>query len=143
MKTEYDRYKETWGLNIYCNHSAGAAQHFSEYESKKYTQDVIMSLAAKKSSKLQLVHIFFDSTTFDRVERDCSVSILIFFFPHLMTMVAHGLIGGTVGLFTGFSMLSGIEMIYFAVKFLLSKMKCCRCNCKKGKDSLAKNLRKT
>ena len=144
MKTEYDRYKETWGLNIYCNHSAGAVQHFSEYESKNYTQDIIMSLAAKKSPELQLVHIFFDSTTFDRVERDCSVSILIFFFPHLVTMVAQlGPIGGTVGLFTGFSMLSGIEMIYFAVKFLLSKMKCCRCNCKKGKDPLAKNLRKT
>ena len=146
MKTEYDRYKETWGLNIYCNHSAGAVQHFSEYESKNYTQDVIMSLAAKKSPELQLVHIFFDSTTFDRVERDGSVSNLIFivFFPHLVTMAAQlGLIGGTVGLFTGFSILSGIEMIYFAVKFLLSKMKCCRCNCKKGKDSLAKNLRKT
>ena len=30
MKTEYERYKETWGLNIYYNHSAGAAQNFSE-----------------------------------------------------------------------------------------------------------------
>ena len=76
IKTEYDRYKETWGLNIYCNHSAGAAQHFNEYESKNYTQDIIMSLAAKKSPELQLVHIFFDSSTFDRVERDVKVMAL-------------------------------------------------------------------
>ena len=35
-----------------------------------------MVLAAKKSSKLQLVHIFFDSSTFDRVERDVKVMAL-------------------------------------------------------------------
>ena len=35
MKKEYERYKEIWGLNIYFNHSAGAAQNFSEYDSKK------------------------------------------------------------------------------------------------------------
>ena len=76
MKAEYERYKETWGLNIYYNHSAGAAQNFSEYKSKNYTQHIIMSLAAKKSSELQLVHIFFDSSTFDRVERDVKVMAL-------------------------------------------------------------------
>ena len=76
MKTEYERYKETWGLNIYYNHSAGAAQNFSEYKSKNYTQHIIMFLAAKKSSELQVVHIFFDSSTCDRVERDVKVMAL-------------------------------------------------------------------
>ena len=31
-----------------------------------------------------------------------------------------GLIGGTMGLLTGFSLLSGVEIIYFVVRFFLS-----------------------
>ena len=31
-----------------------------------------------------------------------------------------GLIGGTMGLLTGFSLLSGIEILYYVIKFLLS-----------------------
>ena len=33
---------------------------------------------------------------------------------------ALGLIGGTMGLFTGFSILSGIEILYFVAKFFFS-----------------------
>ena len=33
---------------------------------------------------------------------------------------ALGLIGGTMGLLTGFSILSGIEIIYYALKFFFS-----------------------
>ena len=40
-----------------------------------------------------------------------------------VTLVAQlGLIGGTMGLFTGFSILSGIEIVYFSAKFFLRKM---------------------
>ena len=31
-----------------------------------------------------------------------------------------GLIGGTMGLLTGFSILSGVEIIYFLIKLILS-----------------------
>ena len=31
-----------------------------------------------------------------------------------------GLIGGTMGLLTGFSLLSGIEILYYVVRFVLS-----------------------
>ena len=45
-----------------------------------------------------------------------------------VTLIAQlGLIGGTMGLFTGFSILSGIEIVYFASKFLFRrKLKCCK-----------------
>ena len=33
-----------------------------------------------------------------------------------------GLIGGTMGLLTGFSILSGVEIVYYAAKFLLSSV---------------------
>ena len=36
---------------------------------------------------------------------------------------AVGLIGGTMGLFTGFSVLSGIETIFFVAKFILSSLR--------------------
>ena len=31
MKTEYERYKDIWGLNIRYSHSAGAVQNYSEF----------------------------------------------------------------------------------------------------------------
>ena len=38
-----------------------------------------------------------------------------------MTLEAQlGLIGGTMGLLTGFSILSGVEIVYYAVKFFAS-----------------------
>ena len=41
-----------------------------------------------------------------------------------VTLVAQlGVIGGTMGLFTGFSILSGIEIVYFAAKFVFRKIR--------------------
>ena len=38
-----------------------------------------------------------------------------------MTIEAQlGLIGGTMGLLTGFSILSGVEIVYFLLRFLLN-----------------------
>ena len=58
---------------------------------------------------LQLVQIFFDTASFDEIERDKEIK--------LTNQIS--LIGGTMGLFTGFSIISGIELIYFATKFFL------------------------
>ena len=60
-------------------------------------------------STLQLVQIFFDTASFDEIERDKEIK--------LTNQIS--LIGGTMGLFTGFSIISGIELIYFATKFFL------------------------
>ena len=38
----------------------------------------------------------------------------------MTTIAAVGLIGGTMGLFTGFSILSGVEIIYYLAKFFMS-----------------------
>ena len=59
---------------------------------------------------LQLVQIYFDTATYDQIERDVK-----------MTLTAQiGLIGGTMGLLTGFSVLSGVEILYFAAKLIMS-----------------------
>jgi len=61
-------------------------------------------------SSLQMYLIYFDTSTFDRIHQDTKVT--------LETMV--GVVGGTFGLFTGFSILSGVEIIYYSIKFLFS-----------------------
>ena len=38
----------------------------------------------------------------------------------MTTEAALGLIGGTMGLFTGFSILSGVEIIYYFAKLFMS-----------------------
>ena len=58
---------------------------------------------------LELVQIFFDTASFDEIELDVKTN----FETQIST------IGGTMGLFTGFSIISGIELIYFAAKFFL------------------------
>ena len=72
-----------------------------------------------KNSTLQLVQIFFDTASFDEIERDMEIKI--------ENQIS--LIGGTMGLFTGFSIISGIEMVYFAIKIFFSSTK-------KGKKSV-------
>ena len=57
-----------------------------------------------------LVQIYFDTATYDKIERDVKVTL----------EAQLGLIGGTMGLLTGFSILSGVEIIYYATKMLLS-----------------------
>ena len=59
---------------------------------------------------LQLIQIYFDANTYDKILRGIKLT------PESQL----GLIGGTMGLFTGFSILSAIEIIYFAMRFFFS-----------------------
>ena len=54
-------------------------------------------------STLQLVQIYFKTATFDNIERDKKIKI----------EAQLSLIGGTMGLLTGFSIISGVEIIFF------------------------------
>ena len=60
--------------------------------------------------KIEYINIHLATETFDKIEKDDKVT----------TEAALGLIGGTMGLFTGFSILSGIEIIYFFMKYIIS-----------------------
>ena len=60
-------------------------------------------------STLQLVQIYFDTATFDEVERDKKIK----------TEAQLSLIGGTMGLLTGFSIISGVEIIFFIFRLML------------------------
>ena len=61
---------------------------------------------------LQVVQIYFRTATYDEIVNDVSVS--------LGDQISA--IGGTMGLFAGFSILSAVEVLYFILKFLFSLM---------------------
>ena len=57
---------------------------------------------------MKLVQIYLDTATFDEIERDEKVKFT----------AALGLVGGTMGLLTGFSIISGIEVVFFLFKLV-------------------------
>ena len=65
------------------------------------------------SSSLELVHIFFDTASYDEIVRDKKIK-----FEGQLS-----LIGGTMGLLTGFSIISGVEILVFATTFCAGLIK--------------------
>ena len=59
------------------------------------------------------MHIFFDTASYDEITRDKRIK-----FDGQLS-----LIGGTMGLLTGFSIISGVEILYFASRFLAGVIK--------------------
>ena len=55
------------------------------------------------------MRIKFDTSTFDRVTKDQAAK-----FVDMLSAI-----GGTMGLLTGFSIISGVEIIYFGLKIML------------------------
>ena len=59
-------------------------------------------------SKLRFVRIYFDPPTFDRITKDRAAK-----FVDMLSAI-----GGTMGLLTGFSIISGVEILYFGAKII-------------------------
>ena len=64
-------------------------------------------------NKLRFVRIYFDTPTFDRITKDRAAK-----FEDMLSTI-----GGTMGLLTGFSIISGVEIVYFAVKIAIKLLK--------------------
>ena len=63
-------------------------------------------------NKLRYVRIYFDTPAFDRITKDRAAK-----FVDMLSAV-----GGTMGLLTGFSIISGVEIIYFFIKIMKRTM---------------------
>ena len=66
-------------------------------------------------NKLRFVRIYFDTPTFDRITKDRAAK-----FVDMLSAI-----GGTMGLLTGFSIISAVEILYFAGKIIWTKRKIC------------------
>ena len=73
------------------------------------------------------MRIYFYATTFDRITKDRAAK-----FVDMLSAI-----GGTMGLLTGFSLISGVEIIYFVFKIILPIVKE-RLNMKKKKAKTAR-----
>ena len=62
---------------------------------------------------LRYVRIYFDASTFDIITKDRAAK-----FVDMISAI-----GGTLGLFTGFSIMSAVEIVYFGIKILLEAIK--------------------
>ena len=62
---------------------------------------------------LKYVGIYFDATTFDKITKDRAAR-----FVDMLSAI-----GGTMGLLTGFSIISAVEILYFSIKFILQAVK--------------------
>ena len=59
-------------------------------------------------NKFKLVKIFFDTPSFDRITKDKSAKFV--------DMLAA--FGGSMGLLTGFSIISGVEIVYYFFRYI-------------------------
>ena len=59
-------------------------------------------------NNLKYIRIFFDTPTFDRITKDRAAK-----FVDMLSAI-----GGTMGLLTGFSIISAVEIVYFLLKIL-------------------------
>ena len=62
---------------------------------------------------LKFVKIYFYATTFDKITKDRAAK-----FVDMLTAI-----GGTMGLLTGFSIISGVEIVYFGIKIVVKIIK--------------------
>ena len=62
---------------------------------------------------LRYVRIYFYATTFDRITKDRAAK-----FVDMLSAI-----GGTMGLLTGFSIISGVEIVYFGIKIIIKMLK--------------------
>ena len=59
------------------------------------------------------MRLHFYATTFDRITKDRAAK-----FVDMLSAI-----GGTMGLLTGFSIISGVEIVYFGIKIILKMLK--------------------
>ena len=62
---------------------------------------------------MRYVRIYFGTASFDRITKDRAAK-----FVDMLSAI-----GGTMGLLTGFSIISAVEIGYFAIRFMINALK--------------------
>ena len=109
LQEDYMAYKRNFAKNIVFNQDITSLGKTNNYDVKGFSMYFCLDEEIEYS-QMQLLQIYFDTATYDEIERDVKVTL----------EAQLGLIGGTMGLLTGFSILSGVEIIYYAIKLFMS-----------------------
>ena len=70
---------------------------------------VFVDIGYEWKNRMRYVRIYFDTPTFDRITKDRAAK-----FVDMLSAI-----GGTMGLLTGVSIISVVEIVYFTVKFII------------------------
>ena len=100
----YKSHKDSFAKNIVFD---SASESFS-----KYLQKIILTALFTDTSGTvnpHVVQIYFNTATFDEIKKDRKVTL----------EAQLGVIGGTMGLLTGFSILSAVQIIYYLFRMVL------------------------
>ena len=76
-------------------------------------QNCLNFLDYEWENRLRYVRIYFDTPTFDRITKDRAAK-----FVDMLSAI-----GGTMGLLTGFSIISGVEILYFVCKSIFANFR--------------------
>ena len=105
----YKRFKKTYFVEKTTEDFKGLIKH-------SFSKSINLSVDIKEfdsDMKLRYVRIFFSATTFDRITKDRAAK-----FVDMLSAI-----GGTMGLLTGFSIISAVEIVYFGIKIILKIIK--------------------
>ena len=80
---------------------------------KVFEQFLFYDKEYNSKMNLRFVKIYFYATTFDKITKDRAAK-----FVDMLSAI-----GGTMGLLTGFSIISGVEIAYFTIKIILQILK--------------------
>ena len=108
LVNEYNAYKRKKLQNFRFNPAKVSTQFGNIFQEIPYLLISFPKGEEQPPSTLKLVQIYLDTATFDEIERDEKVKFT----------AALSLVGGTMGLLTGFSIISGIEVVFFLVKLV-------------------------
>ena len=109
---DYKRYKSGYTKEIYYSNPL-ASKYINKQKQKIFKKYFYVDY--KNQSELHFVHIFFATPTFDLITKDEK--------PNFVTKLSA--IGGTMGLLTGFSLISAVEILYFFLKIVMNMIKIC------------------
>ena len=97
---QYKKFKKMYSVNTW--NDFGTPDKDNEEGFEKYASKL----------NLRYLKINFHATSFDKIEKDRAAK-----FVDMLSAI-----GGTMGLLTGFSIISGVEIVYFAIKIILKIM---------------------
>ena len=97
LTNEYSKYKGSFTF------PSGIKGLWMNYISKRWT--CVNCLEYEWRNTLRIVRLYFDTPTFDRVTKDNAAK-----FTDILSAI-----GGTMGLLTGFSIISAVEILYFTL----------------------------
>ena len=106
LSVAYGKYK---GMHDFHKNFQGRIFNYSS----KMSQRIFFFLEYEWKKTLRYVRIYFETPTFDRITKDRAAK-----FVDMLSAI-----GGTMGLLTGFSIISAVEILYFTFKILNSFIK--------------------